>query len=124
METTYSNTNELNPQEIFQTMKSDFYQISNTETPLVNKETIFTKENQIVNTNVDISNFEIIKTIGRGSLGKILLADYKKSNDLYAIKVIRKDQILSDDLIDNILLEKQILTFARNEFILNLSFFF
>ena len=91
--------------------------------PLVDRQTIFI-DNKILNSKVDLANFEIIKTIGRGSLGKILLADYKKSNDLYAIKVIRKDQILSDDLIDNILLEKQILTFARNEFILNLSFFF
>ena len=50
METTYSNTNELNPQEIFQTMKSDFYQISNTETPLVNKEYI-KKRKDIINFN-------------------------------------------------------------------------
>ena len=49
MKTTYSNTNELNPQEIFQTMKSDFYQISNTETPLVNKEYIKKRK--------DITNF-------------------------------------------------------------------
>ena len=50
METTYLNTNELNPQEIFQTMKSDFYQISNTETPLVNKEYI-KKRKDIINFN-------------------------------------------------------------------------
>ena len=50
METTYSNTNELNPQEIFQTMKSDFYQISNTETPLVNKE-YMKKRKDIINFN-------------------------------------------------------------------------
>ena len=50
METTYLNTNELNPQEIFQTMKSDFYQISNTETPLVNKEYIKNRKD-IINFN-------------------------------------------------------------------------
>ena len=50
METTYLNTNELNPQEIFQTMKSDFYQISNTETPLINKEYI-KKRKDIINFN-------------------------------------------------------------------------
>ena len=93
--------------------------------PLVNRETIFNENNtQYLNTNVDISSFEILKTIGRGAYGKILLAEYKKSNDLYAIKVIRKDQIISEDIVDNILLEKQILSCSKNEFILNLSFFF
>ena len=109
--------------EIIMDIQEYIYGMKRETIPLVDRQTIFI-DNKILNSNVDLSNFEIIKTIGRGSLGKILLADYKKSNDLYAIKVIRKDQILSDDLIDNILLEKQILTFARNEFILNLSFFF
>ena len=93
--------------------------------PLVNRDTIFNENTtQYLNTNVDISSFEIIKTIGRGAYGKILLAEYKKSNNLYAIKVIRKDQIISEDIVDNILLEKQILSCSKNEFILNLSFFF
>ena len=92
-------------------------------TPLVNKETIFTQENQIVNTNIDISTFEILKTIGRGSYGKILVAEYKKSSELYAIKVIRKEQI-SEDLVDNIFLEKKILSSSKNEFILIYHFFF
>ena len=93
--------------------------------PLVNRQTIFNENNtQYLNTNVDISSFEILTTIGRGAYGKILLAEYKKSNDLYAIKVIRKDQIISEDIVDNILLEKQILSCSKNEFILNLSFFF
>ena len=48
METTYLNTNELNPQEIFETMKSDFYKIS--EFPLISKEYI-RKRRDIINFN-------------------------------------------------------------------------
>ena len=92
--------------------------------PLVDRSTIFIEPNQFLNNSVDLSSFEILKTIGRGSNGKVLLAEYKKTNELYAIKVIRKDQILSEDIIDNILLEKQILSGSKNEFILNLTFFF
>ena len=45
---TYLNTNELNPQEIFETMKSDFYKIS--EFPLISKEYI-RKRRDIINFN-------------------------------------------------------------------------
>ena len=63
--------------------------------------------NEIIeNKKIELDNLEIIKTIGRGSVGKILLARYKNTGDLYAIKSMRKDQLLSKSLIDNILIEK------------------
>ena len=63
----------------------------------------------ITNTKVEMSDFEIIKTIGRGAVGKILLVKYKNTGDLYSIKSMRKDQLLSE---------------GQCEFILQLSFFF
>ena len=78
----------------------------------------------ITNTKVEMSDFEIIKTIGRGAVGKILLVKYKNTGDLYSIKSMRKDQLLSESLIDNILDEKNILSEGQCEFILQLSFFF
>ena len=41
-----------------------------------------------------MSDFEIIKTIGRGAVGKILLVKYKNTGDLYTIKSMRKDKLL------------------------------
>ena len=78
----------------------------------------------ITNTKVEMDDFEKIKTIGRGSVGKILLVKYKTTGDLYSIKSMRKDQILSESLIDNILDEKNILSEGQCEFLLTLSFFF
>ena len=78
----------------------------------------------ITNTKVELNDFEIIKTIGRGSVGKILLVKYKNTGDLYTIKSMRKDQILSESLIDSIFDEKNILSEGQCEFILQLSFFF
>ena len=71
-----------------------------------------------------MDDFEIIKTIGRGSVGKILLVKYKNTGDLYTIKSMRKDQLLSENIIDNILAEKNILSEGQCEFMLTLSFFF
>ena len=76
------------------------------------------------NTKVSMDDFEVIKTIGRGSVGKILLVKYKNTGDLYTIKSMRKDQLLSENIIDNILAEKNILSEGQCEFMLTLSFFF
>ena len=95
------------------------------------KEEVHKKESQVKKTNkiiastkVELNDFEIIKTIGRGSVGKILLVRYRSTGDLYSIKSMRKDQLLSESLIDNILDEKNILSEGQCEFILQLSFFF
>ena len=78
----------------------------------------------VSNTKVEMDDFEIIKTIGRGSVGKVLLVKYKNTGDLYTIKSMRKDQLLSENIIDNILSEKNILSEGQCEFLLTLSFFF
>ena len=89
------------------------------------KESHVKKTNKIIaSTKVELNDFEIIKTVGRGSVGKILLVRYRSTGDLYSIKSMRKDQLLSESLIDNILDEKNILSEGQCEFILQLSFFF
>ena len=47
MEVIYPNTNELIPQEIFQTMKSDFYKIPTSQITLISKEYIKNRKNLI-----------------------------------------------------------------------------
>ena len=74
--------------------------------------------------NINLENFEFIKVIGRGNYAKIYLVMYKKTSEVFALKSIRKDQIISENIIYNILNEKEILSNNENDFILNLSFFF
>ena len=76
------------------------------------------------NIKVNNDDFDIIKVIGRGYIGKVYLVKYKKNGKYYAMKMMRKDQILSEELKDNILLEKNILMEAQCDFILSLSFFY
>ena len=76
------------------------------------------------NIKVEYKDFDIIKIIGRGSIGKIALVSYKKDKNLYVMKSMRKDQIISEGLADNILVEKNILMEGQCEFLLSLSFFF
>ena len=92
---------------------------------------IFQAKNSKKNNSINFKNiqanyedFEIKSVIGRGSVGKILLAKYIKDGKYYAIKSMRKDQIISEGIADNILVEKNILAKSQCEFILKLSFFF
>ena len=82
------------------------------------------KKTNFQNVPVTNSDFDIIKVIGRGSIGKILLVKYKKDQKYYVMKSMRKDQIISEGLLDNILVEKNALMDGQCEFILSLSFFF
>ena len=41
-----------------------------------------------------VEDFEMLKVIGHGSFGKVLLSRYKPSRKLYAVKVLNKDIIL------------------------------
>ena len=82
------------------------------------------KKSTFQNIQVEYTDFEIIKVIGRGSVGKIVLVKYNKDGKYYAMKEMRKDQIISEGLTDNILVEKNILMEGQCEFILTLSFFF
>ena len=49
---------------------------------------------------------------------------YQKDGKFYAMKSMRKDQLLSEGITNNILIEKNILMEGQCEFILTLSFFF
>ena len=82
------------------------------------------KKTTFQNVEVTYSDFEIIKTIGRGSVGKILLVKYNNDEKYYAMKVMRKDQLISEGISDNVLVERNILIEGQCEFILTLSFFF
>jgi serum/glucocorticoid-regulated kinase 2 len=82
------------------------------------------KKNIFNNIKVTMDDFDLIKVIGRGSVGKIYLVEYKTDKKYYAMKSMRKDQLVSEGIVDNILLERNILMEGQCPFILSLSFFF
>ena len=104
---------------------NSIYFSNNKKIPLQKKSNkIQIQNNNNNNININLENFEFIKVIGRGNYAKIYLVMYKKTSEVFALKSIRKDQIISENIIYNILNEKEILSNNESEFILNLSFFF
>ena len=74
--------------------------------------------------NVDINSFTLLKVIGRGASGKVFLAKRKNTDDYYAIKVLRKDEIPNKEKEKRVRAERNALMRAKNQFITRLFYAF
>jgi serum/glucocorticoid-regulated kinase 2 len=82
----------------------------------------FKKDNKYKE-GISFEHFEIISLIGRGNTANIYLANYE--GEMVALKVIDKAYIYQMEMIDKILLEKNILSsFSDEKFLCHMKFFF
>ena len=56
-----------------------------------------------------LADFKMIIVLGKGTFGKVFLAEFSFNKQLYAIKVIRKDVLIEYNQIKNTKLEKDIM---------------
>ncbi|ODQ63758.1 kinase-like protein, partial [Nadsonia fulvescens var. elongata DSM 6958] len=72
---------------------------------------------------VGLNDFQLLAVLGKGNFGKVLLAEARKTGNLYAIKVLKKDFILENDEVESVRSEKRVFLVANRErhpFLLNL----
>ncbi|KAM3185750.1 hypothetical protein ACTXT7_005721 [Hymenolepis weldensis] len=72
---------------------------------------------------LSLDDFRFVAVLGRGHFGKVLLAESKKTKKYYALKTLKKAEILFRNEIDSLISEKRIfqtITEARHPFLVNL----
>ncbi|OMJ73985.1 hypothetical protein SteCoe_27196 [Stentor coeruleus] len=67
-----------------------------------------------------LSNYKVIKVVGKGSYSKVFLVEDKRNGKEYALKVMKKSKIFENKMIDYVKTEKHILSTLRSPFIISL----
>ncbi|KAJ1171179.1 hypothetical protein NDU88_003049 [Pleurodeles waltl] len=70
-----------------------------------------------------LQDFRCCAVLGRGHFGKVLLVEYKNTNEMFAIKALKKGDIVARDEVDSLMCEKRIfetVNSVRHPFLVNL----
>jgi Protein kinase domain/PX domain len=71
-----------------------------------------------------LDSFKMIKVIGKGSFGKVFLVKEIKTNQIYALKVLRKDNIIKRNQVEHTNTERSVLGYVRHPFIVGMNMAF
>lgn len=74
-------------------------------------------------TTMTIDHFELVSVLGRGHFGKVILSKYKLTGEHFAIKALKKSDVIQRNEVDSLMAEKRIFelcTSVRHPFLVNL----
>ena len=85
-----------------------------------------TNEHQLteIKKKIDLDSFEIIKLIGKGSYGKVLLVKLKSKENYYAMKILNKNLLKLKKQVDHTKNERDLMVKINSPFIVNIKFAF
>ena len=64
---------------------------------------------QKITNKISLNDFELLKVLGQGAFGKVILAEHKEKKATYAIKVLSKSNVVESDSVDLTMVERRIL---------------
>eukprot|EP00116_Pleurobrachia_bachei_P002282 sb/3462544/ len=73
--------------------------------------------------NIQLSDFNCLSVLGRGHFGKVILVEHKKTRDVFAMKALKKGDVIARDEVESLLSEKRIFQIAnknKHPFLVNM----
>ncbi|KAG6036829.1 hypothetical protein E4U41_005485 [Claviceps citrina] len=77
-----------------------------------------------LNGEVNLNHFRLLRVVGRGAFGKVRIVERKDTSLSFALKYIRKDEVVKSESVRNIIRERRMLEHVNHPFICNLRYSF
>lgn len=74
--------------------------------------------------NVQLSSFDLVIQLGRGGFGKVYLGILRETGKKYAIKAIRKDFLIRQNMVEKAAIERDILLMNNHPFLCGMDYLF
>ena len=71
-----------------------------------------------------LSDFEMLKTIGRGAFGEVRLVKFKETGEVFAMKIMLKESLVDKNQVEHIRAERDVMTLADKQWIVTLYYTF
>ena len=69
-------------------------------------------------------DFSVMKQLGKGSFGEVYLVKHNPSGKMYAMKILKKNMILTQNLVRYALTERNVMSYLNHPFIVSLKYAF
>jgi serum/glucocorticoid-regulated kinase 2 len=83
-----------------------------------------TSERPSLDERVNLKDFHLLKVIGKGSFGKVILVKKLDSDMVFAMKVLRKENIIKRNQVEHTRTERHVLGYVRHPFVVGLNYAF
>lgn len=75
-------------------------------------------------TGPTLDDFQLVKVLGKGSYGKVMLVKHANTGQTYAMKMLRKENVLKRNQVEHTKSERNVLERVTHPFIVNLEYAF
>ncbi|KAK5113227.1 hypothetical protein LTR62_003563 [Meristemomyces frigidus] len=78
----------------------------------------------VLTDEVELSHFRLLRVVGKGAFGKVRIVERKDTGLTFALKYIRKDEVVRSESVRNIIRERRMLEHLNHPFLCNLRYSF
>lgn len=95
-----------------------------TKMPLQAGEDSFGETFRLQTSSLSVDDFDLLKVIGKGSFGKVMQVRKKDNQKIYAMKVLKKEQLIARKQVAHTKTERKVLEEIQSPFIVSLKYAF